>query len=260
MNEELDDFILPDEGEPAQPEAVEEETPVEETTPPEVEETTEEETPQEEMTPQMLRVKFNKEEKEIPLDEAVPLVQKGMNYDKLQEKLQSLESDPRLSFVEELAKEQGMDVNEYLEAVKQHREEQRLNELIQQNIPEDMAKEILENRKFREQMESERKQKTEEQKENEQYSEFLNYFKQANDRDFDSSKDQIPPEVWETHQQGVPLKFAYMEHQNKQLAQQLKAVKQNENNKKKAPVGSVTSHGSTENASEDDFLKGFNSI
>jgi hypothetical protein len=51
-----------------------------------------------------------------------------------------------------------------------------------------------------------------------------------------------------------------MEHQARQLRSQLKVYKQNEENAKKAPVKSVTAHGSTETAAEDDFLRGFNSI
>ena len=207
-----------------------------------------------------LKIKYNHEEQEITLDEAVELAQKGKNYDKLQQKLQQLETDPRLSFVEELAKEQGMEVNEFLEATKQWREQQKLDQLIQQNIPEDMAKEILENRKFREQYESQQKAKSNEEKQNAEYNEFFQFFKQVNDRDFDPQKDQIPNEVWQATQNGVPLKFAYMEHHNNQLRSQLKIQKQNEENTKKAPVRGTSAHGSNEVASEDDFMRGFNSI
>jgi hypothetical protein len=40
---------------------------------------------------------------------------------------------------------------------------------------------------------------------------------------------------------GVPLKFAYMEHQNQVLANSITAIKQNESNSKKAPVGRCNS-------------------
>jgi hypothetical protein len=209
---------------------------------------------------QALKVKFNHEEREIPIDEAIPLVQKGLNYDKIQEKLQALESDPRLSFVEELAGQHNMSVPEYLEAVKSQREQERIQELVEKGISEEVAQELLETRKFREQMEAEKKAKAEEEKANADYNEFFNYFRQANDRDFNAQTDEIPASVWEATQQGVPLKYAYMEHQNNQYKQQLQTLKQNQTNAKKAPVGSVTAHGSNEVASEDDFLAGFNSI
>lgn len=216
---------------------------------------------EQQLTPEQLRfkVKFNHEEQELGYDEAVPLIQKGMNYDKLQERLGQLETDPRLSFVEEMAKEQGMDVPEFLEAVKTAREDRQLQELVQNNIPEEYAREMLDNRKFREQLEQEKQQKAEEEKRNSEFTEFFEVFQQANDRNYDPSKDQIPQEVWDMHAQGTPLKYAYMQHHNSQLKSQLQTFKQNDKNTKRAPIGSVTSFGGDEPTSEDIFLKGFNS-
>lgn len=227
-------------------------------------ETEEEEQIQQEeqqLTPEQLRfkVKYNHEEQELGYDDAIPLIQKGMNYDKVQEQLRELESDPRLSFVEELAREQNMDVNEFLEAVRESREQQQLDQLVQQNIPEEYAREMLENRKFREQQKAEQQQKAQEEQKNAEFGDFFETFKQANDRDFDPSKDQIPQEVWDAHAQGTPLKFAYMEHHNKELKMQLKTLKQNETNARRAPVGSLTSFGGDEPTSKDPFLDGFNS-
>jgi hypothetical protein len=250
--------ILPDDFEmPTETETVEDTTPTEQV---EVEtETQESQEPITEQTP-FLKVKYNKEEMELDEERARELAQKGLNYDKVQERLQQLETDPRLSFVEELAAQFGMDVPTYLEAVKQQQEEAKLNELLQQNIPEEYAREMLENRKFRQQLESERQTKAQEEKQNADYNEFFNYFKEANGRDFNSQSDQIPESVWQATQNGVPLKFAYMQHENNLLRQQLQTQKQNQTNKQKAPVGSVTAHGSNEVASEDDFLAGFDSI
>lgn len=217
---------------------------------------------EQQLTPEQIRfkVKYNHEEQELGYDDAIPLIQKGMNYDKLQERIGQLESDPRLSFIEELANEQGMDVNEYLEAVKSAREDAELRQLVESNIPEEYAKEMLENRKFREQQKEEQQRKADEEKKNAEFNDFFQTFKDANDRDFDPSKDQIPQEVWDAHAQGTPLKFAYMQHHNQQLKSQLKTYKQNETNAKRAPVGSLTAFGSEEATSEDEFLKGFNSI
>jgi len=207
-----------------------------------------------------IKVKYNHEEKELALDEAVPLVQKGMNYDKLQERLQQLETDPRLQFVEDMAQQFNMTVPEYLDAVKAQREEARIQELVEQGISQELAQEMLENRKFREQFESEKKAKAEEAKKNKEYDEFFEYYRQANGKDFDPKANEIPNSVWEATQNGIPLKFAYMQHENSQLKQQLQTLKQNESNKQKAPVGSVTAHGSTEVAGDDLFMQGFNSI
>jgi hypothetical protein len=215
---------------------------------------------QAEQTSPFLKVKYNKEEMELDEATARELAQKGLNYDKTIERLQALESDPRLKFIESLAKQHDMTPQEYIEAVNQQQEQQRINDLVEQGISEEIAQEMLENRKFREQFEAEKRTKAEEQKKNSEYNEFFDYFRQANDRDFVPNKDEIPQSVWDANEKGVPLKFAYMEHQNNQYKTQLQTLKQNESNAQKAPVGSITQHGSTEVASEDDFIRGFDSI
>jgi hypothetical protein len=258
MNE---DMILPDDFEmPAEVETVEDTTPTEET---EVEapETQEQETQTEqpEQTP-FLKVKYNKEEMELDEERARELAQKGLNYDKTIERLQALESDPRLSFIEDLAQQHGMTPDEYIEAVQQQREQSRIDELVSQGISEEVAQELLESRRDREERKREKEAKAEEEKKNAEFGEFFNYFREANGREYVPNQDAIPENVWESVNQGVPLKFAYMAHENSQLRTQLSTLKQNQSNAQKAPVGSVTAHGGNEIAAEDDFLAGFNSI
>jgi hypothetical protein len=245
--ESTEQLDIPNESETVDPEAQPEAT--EETE-------TETETPQQ----QLLKIKFNREEKEISIEEAKELAQKGLNYDKTVERLQALETDPRLSFIEELANQHGMTPQEYMEAVQQQREQSRIDELVSQGISEEVAQEMLENRKFRDQYEAEKKAKAEEEKKNAEFGEFFNYFREANGREYVPNQDKIPENVWESVNQGVPLKFAYMAHENSQLRTQLSTLKQNQSNAQKAPVGSVTAHGGNEIAAEDDFMRGFNSI
>jgi AraC-like DNA-binding protein len=209
---------------------------------------------------QTLKVKYNKEEREIPIDEAIPLVQKGLNYDKVQERLQALESDPRYTFIEEIANQFGMSPQEYMDAVRQQQEQSRIDELVQQGISQELAQEILENKKFRDQYEAEKKAKQQEEQKNAEFQDFFRYFNQVNGRDFNAETDDIPPSVWEATEKGIPLRYAYMEHQNQLLQQQLQTLKQNQSNAQKAPIQSVTAHGGAETESEDDFLAGFNSI
>jgi hypothetical protein len=258
MNE---DMILPDDFEmPTEAETVEETIPTEETEADTIEtQEPSQETEPTEQTP-FLKVKYNKEEMELDEERARELAQKGLNYDKTIERLQALESDPRLSFIEELAGQHGMTPDEYISAVQQQREQSRIDELVSQGISEEVAQEMLENRKFREQYENEKKAKAEEEKKNADYAEFFDYFRQANGRDYVPANDKIPDNVWESVNQGVPLKFAYMAHENSQLRTQLSTLKQNKANASKAPVGSVTAHGGNEIASDDPFLAGFDSI
>lgn len=204
--------------------------------------------------PYKFKVKFNHQEMEIPEPEAIPLIQKGMNYDKTIERLNQLQNDPRLSFVEELARENGMNVEQYLQEVRRYREQERLNQLVQQNIPEEYAREILENRKFREQFESEKQQEQRKKAEDAMYAEFFASYPEAKPED-------IASETWEKVSAGVPLKYAYMEQKMNDMANKVKMLEQNQQNKQKAPISTaVTSHGSESVESEDDFLSGFNSI
>jgi hypothetical protein len=251
-----DDMILPDDFQDDLPQS--EETTTDEPVEP-VEETPTEQ-PTDEQTNPFLKVKYNKEELALDEERARELAQKGLNYDKVQERLQALESDPRLSFIEELASQHNMSPQEYIEAVRQQQEQERIHQLVEQGISEEVAHELLENRKFREQYENERKAKAEEERKNADYNEFFDYYREANGRDFVPNQDNIPQSVWDATEKGVPLKFAYMMHENSQLRNQLTTLKQNDSNAKKAPVGSVTAHGGNQIEAEDDFLAGFNSI
>lgn len=214
----------------------------------EVQETQSEQPTQQESSTQSLpsvKVKYNRKEMEMPYDQAVEYVQKGMNYDKVYEKYQVLNSDPRLTFVDEIAKQYGMDTNSYMEAVKQSLEQERLNNLVEQNIPEDIAREILENRQFRQQWESEQRSKQEEQKKQAEYQDFIATFPNVNPQ-------EIPPNVWEEVAKGKNLVDAYIRHENNLLKQQLETVQKtneakqaNVKNAETSPVG-TTGNGVSE--------------
>lgn len=159
-------------------------------------------------------IKYNKEPVKVSYEEAPTYIQKGMNYDKLQEKLQALENDPRLSFVENMANRFGMTVPDYLEAVKQQEEQERINELIQQGVSEDLAQEMLENRRFREQFETERKAKEADARFKQEADELFQEFPNI-------KPDQIPAEVWQIKEQrGLSLLDAYLRVSYKSLGQQ----------------------------------------
>jgi hypothetical protein len=210
---------------------------------------------------QLFNVKYNKEEKQLTLDEMTRYAQMGMNYDKVQARLQELENDPRIAFVENLAKENGFtNPNEFLTHFQEMQEQAKLDELIQQNIPEEYAREMLENRKFREQLQAQQQQAQQQQQEQQQYIGLFEAFKEFNERDFDPNKDQIPNEVFEkANEEGIPLKYAYTDFMTKQLKQQLSIHKQNEQNLKRNVVNSTTQHGSSGNQSVDAFEDGFDS-
>ena len=237
------DLVTP-ESTPTEPEKAE---PVKEETKPE---------PVKEEIPK-LKIKFNHEEKEITLDEARELAQKGMNYEKAVAKAQQ---DARDAYI---AEQGWVDFNvkpittekQYKDALK----EQELREKYKE-LPKEVQDELIESKRDREERkDKEKEQQTEQAKQADQVA-FLTWFKEQNGRDFDASKDNIPPEVWQDNANGIPLIAAYSKHENATLRERIKKLEQNAGVAQKAPVGSVTAHGSAEVAEEDPFLKGFNSV
>jgi len=250
-----DDVILPDDyGQEEQSEQFETVDTEEDTKPTEETESYEPVTEE----PQKIKIKYNHEEREIPVDEAQALVQKGMNYEKAVERARQEAKDAFIA-------EQGYVWNgnpitteaDYKNALQ---EQELMQKYQNQNLPEEVISELIEGRKFREQLQSETKTKQEEEKANADFQEFFGFFREANGRDYNPNNDKIPDQVWQTVSKGVPLKYAYMEHQNQELQGQVKVLKQNKQNEDKAPVQGITTHGSQETAIEDDFLRGFDSI
>jgi hypothetical protein len=129
-----------------------------------------------------------------------------------------------------------------------------------QQLPPELAQELIESRRDREERQKEKAARDEQDKAKADADDFMRTFQDLNDRPFDPNKDTLPQEVWEAVNKGEKLKHAYLQYHNKELRNQLKIAKQNESNFKKAPVGSVTAGGGTKTESEDPFLAGFNSI
>lgn len=179
------------------------------------------------------------------IDQVIENVQKGLNYDKVYEKFNQLQQDPRLSFVENLANEYNMHPEEYIQAVYNQLEQQRINQLVQQNIPEYLAKEILETRKMREKLKNDEVRQQEEARKKEDYQNFLNEYP-------DIEPNTIPKDVWDMVANGKSLLDAYRYHENKTLKEQLAKVSQQEKakqvNQQNAEIspGSVTGQGETD--------------
>jgi len=262
-----DDMILPDDFEatPQADETTSDEIQMDpEDTGTDAEDTTPAEEPEQPTEPaqeQKLKLKFNHEEREISLEEATALAQKGMNYEKAVERARvEAAQQARDSYIAE----QGYEWNgkpitteaQYKDAMA----EQALKEKYQDsNLPDEVIQELMEGRKDREARAKEKAAQEEETKKTAQVNDFLDYFQRVNERAFDGAKDAIPQEVKDAVDRGDTLKIAYMEYHNNQLRNQLKIAKQNETNSKKAPVGSVTAFGGNKTEVVDDFLAGFNS-
>lgn len=242
-----EDVIMPEDNETDQPQSEESES-VEETTP----------TEEEQKEINKIKIKYNKEEKELTLDEARELAQKGMNYDKLQEKLKQYENDPRLSFVEKQAKKHNMSTEEYLQAVEQAERQEQIKQLAEkENVSEEVAERLLKLETKDKQREEEQRIKSQqhmmEQQKEKEIKDFYESFPNVKSEDF---KEETINKI----QEGMPLKQAYLEQEFEKQQQELKILKQNNENYQKAKVGATSNHGNTEMSNNDDFLKGFDSI
>jgi hypothetical protein len=183
------------------------------------------------------KVKFNHEEKELTYDEAVQYAQKGMNYDRIYPEYEKLKNDPRLSFVETQAKKYGMTTEQYLDAVAKAEEEEEKNQLIQKNIPPEYAQEMLENRKFRQEYQSERQANQQREAKNKMYQEFIDAYPDVNPTD-------VPPEVWQEVKSGRTLTDAYTRYENRLLREKLGGAQTQQQTQQANQANAAASTGS----------------
>ncbi len=187
-----------------------------------------------------LEIQYNKEVIKLDKDKAKEYAQKGMNYDKVKSRLEALESDPRLTFVEKQAQKYGMTIDEYLRAVEQEEQEQEIQRLAEsKGLPEDIAKELYESKKFREQYTQREQQELAQKNQQKMLADFINEYP-------DVKADDIPQEVWKDFDRGIDLVSAYAKYENKVLKEKLRnvsnATRINQDNAE-ASTGSVTGQG-----------------
>lgn len=192
-------------------------------------------------------ITYNKEEVKIPVSERQTYLQKGYNYDKLQSKFEAIQNDPKMTFVDELAKTYGYNsAGEYMEAVKQQQEQARIDELVQQGMSKEMAEEMQENRRFREQFQKEKQTRENQEKEAKEFQDFLD-----NNPNIDTS--EIKPEVWQIRQEsGISLTDAYNRIRIQELEQKIEQVKQETEQEtiKKINQNGATSPGTASSGGE----------
>ena len=211
------------------------------------------------------KIKYNKEEVNVDsIEDLISNYQKGLNYDKKLQELENLQNSKLEKYAKSKAEELGITVDEYMDQVEQYekdqqkaREEEQLEEMINNGVPDSIAREVIATSQLRRELqkkENELKAREEaqakEKAKNKEYEDFLKEFPDVNPED-------IPKEVFE-NAENSSLSNAYMKWQLKELQNQLSVAKTNEKNKE-AVVGGVTDTGPTkENHEVDLFLEGFN--
>jgi len=213
------------------------------------------------------KAKYNKESIQVDsMDDVINNFQKGLNYDKMVEKLNSLENSKVFSYVSQKANQLGMTVEEYMNSVEQYEQEQeqirqqeKIEEMVSNGVPEEIAKEVVATSQLRKELQEEKNRLEKEKQEreanenkNKEYAEFLEAFPNVKAED-------IPREVF-LNAQKSNLKTAYLEWQNAELQKQIEINKTNSKNATSS-VGSTTQYGAKdETANSDLFLEGFNSV
>lgn len=131
---------------------------------------------------------------------------------------------------------------DYDKAVKEAQEQQEIQNHIDKGIDPEIAKELAEAKKFRQQYEQEQLTKQQQDKQRQDFKEFLEIYP-------DIKAEDIPPQVWAEVDKGTPLKIAYGLHENAilkaKLAEYEKGSKTQQINATNAEssTGSVTGNG-----------------
>lgn len=210
------------------------------------------------------KIKYKDEEIKIDnLEDVITNYQKGKNYDTLQEKLSNLENSEELQYIKELAKENGMQPKEYIKAVREYQEQQKLakeqeelGEMISNGVPEHIAKKVIETNKVAKelqeeklQLKKEREEKAQQEKKDAEYLEFLAKYPNVKVGD-------IPKEVFD-NAKSSNLKTAYTEYLLDLKEKEIQKLKNQEKVKQTSPVKGVTQYGNVQKEKVDPFEKGF---
>lgn len=217
--------------------------------------------------PRTLKVRFNHEDRELSLDEAAVLAQKGLNFDKIEQK--SKDNEARLNRFEEMAKMFGFDNAEaMMTQAEENYVETKVKDLVDAGNTEAMARFLVK----QEMQNVKRTQPTVSQPTAAKTS--LNPNLKAELDEFIAAYPgvtKIPDDVFKMHKEGLPLKAAYAIFEKQQaladannkmkaVQDELSILKQNQAAAAKGPVtGTVGKTAPEKEVPEDPFLKGFES-
>ena len=208
-----------------------------------------------------LDVRYNGKNQTLTREEATTLAQKGMKYDKINEKLQQALNNPVLKVLENNAKKAGMSVEEYAERMAQFQDSlniqqiakdfQKQNPDVSDDVANKYANEVYKNRLADIAKQDAEKAKANEQAEQDRLMAEIKAF-QARFPDVDIQN--LPNSVVDDINEGTPLMEAYLTYENQELRNRLLNSETNAKNKKNS-VGSVSENTGSDKDS-DPFLQG----
>lgn len=217
------------------------------------EEVTPDGTPTSEEVANLLRIKYNGEEKDISMDEAKTLAQKGMNYDKILG-----ERDQLADIIDRYAGAAGMTREQFMNHLEQNLADYsdgidiaKLKEAYP-GASEDILKEIA--RRDRTIKESERKEREAKEKADRETAEqkpWIDFFT----RHPDVKAENLSEDLMSRVREGMTPTEAYLMLENEKLKADADIARQNKENLDRA-VGSAKGNGGK--VKKDPFLEGFN--
>lgn len=206
------------------------------------------ETQGEQTTPSLLdsfEYQYNKEVyKPQSVEELKELAEMGRYYkEQGKQKLESYKNDPRIGLVEQLAQENNMSVDQYLEAVDKQREYDRIQAIAnEKQVPVEVANELYEAMKLKDQVKQEQQTKAEKEAEDKAFNKFISEYK----GDVANLPEELI-ELWgqtgDINQAHTMWKFQQMESKLAEYEEKLNVHNQNVENSQ-ASTGSVTGNGS----------------
>ena len=166
-----------------------------------------------------------------------------------------LKKHPVLSYLEEKARKLGISVEQLIENDRKWEEQQKLNELIQQNIPPEFAQKLLEHDKIVQEYQTEKQIREQEEEEQKMYLEFLEAYP-------DVKPEDVPVEVWQEVAKGRSLLDAYIRYENQKLKAEMAKYQQQQQNQQANQTNAASSTGSARDIGsagkpKDPFEEGF---
>ncbi|MFA5880556.1 MAG: hypothetical protein WC834_00045 [Eubacteriales bacterium] len=151
-----------------------------------------------------------------------------------------LRTSPVLSYVEQLAKDNGMTAEDFIEWDKQQKEQMAIDEIARtQEIPAEVAQELVEARKIKAQAQATQQAQQVNSRIEAEGIAFIKAFPGVEAKD-------IPKNVWDEVYKGKSLVGEYAQHELQLLRQKIQAGQVNQDTANASP-GSITGNGPVAN-------------
>ena len=207
-----------------------------------------------------LDVRYNGQNQKLTREQATTLAQKGMNYDKIYNQLQSALNNPALKVIESNAKKAGLSVDDYVNRMAQFQDTMSINQIasnfkkenpdVSDAVANQYAREVYKNQQAEQARKDADKAKADADAENNRLYAEVQAF---NQRFPDVDIEHLPNEVVDDINAGIPLMEAYLIYENQQLRNRVANNETNARNKANS-VGKVSAN--VDSDAVDPFVQG----